>query len=107
MIRRALLVFFVALCLYNLHGCASVDMECGMRADYKASPLAPEGEVLIKWAFNSTPKNPAAYGDAECWEAQGQRSCILRLRDSPPTFNEICRLARLGHEVGHAMGGNH
>ena len=100
------LVLGVALVL--LTGCATPDVQCQMRADYQLfAPIAPEGEVLIKWAYNSTPKRSDAYGDTECWDAQGQRVCIIRLKGPPPTFNDPCGLARLGHETGHALHARH
>lgn len=101
--RRILLVALVLLALIPLLGCATVDVQCGMRADYAdASPVAPAGRVELAWAYQQGfPDN--RYGEA----IVSDRVVVIRMAGEPPTHNDICAMARLGHEVAHGMKGRH
>lgn len=84
-------------------GCATVDLQCGMRADYKTQmTVSRSGKVSIAWVYGAGFEGHQ-YG--EMIDADDVK--IIRMTGEPPDFNNICDLARLGHEVAHAMGGRH
>jgi hypothetical protein len=91
-----------------LSGCATPDVACGMRADYQQLAMpAQDGEVWLRWHFNAQEPAPR-YGITRCWtRPDGERACRVDLNEAPPRFNDICGLARLGHEVVHPMGAHH
>jgi hypothetical protein len=33
--------------------------------------------------------------------------CFITLKFTAPDFADVCKLAKLGHEVGHALGAMH
>lgn len=102
-LRRLILVTLVLIPLiYILAGCASVDVQCDMRVDYRSSPIPAHGKTTFAWSYGQGFLLPTQYG-----EAIASDITVIRLRGDPPTFNDICGLARLGHEVAHAMGGRH
>lgn len=101
--RRLLLVVMVLFVVWStgIVGCASVDRQCDMRADYVLRPTPTHGEVRLAWAFGQS-FAPTVYGQTD----HTTEKAIVSLRDLP-AFNDTCSLARLGHEVLHAMGGSH
>lgn len=104
-LRRLLLIALVLATLWACFGCATPAIQCGMRDDYSsAEPFPVSGEVTIRWRYYAQPSNPNAYGDADCWEQGTRRFCELRLVGDPANFNDVCKLAKLGHEVGHGLG---
>lgn len=109
-LRRLIIVALVLgtlLVTQLLAGCATPAMQCQMRDDYAgAQPFPVEGEVTIRWTYYAQPKNPAAYGSADCWHDGTRRFCYLRLKGDPASFNDVCKLARLGHEFGHGLNAN-
>lgn len=102
LLRRLILVTLVLVALsWVLQGCATVDVQCGMRADYKASPLPAHGRATFAWSYG------VGFSGNQYGEAIPGEVTVIRLAGTPPTFNDVCGLARLGHEVAHAMGGRH
>lgn len=84
-----------------LSGCASVD--CNMKTDYaQMTPVPESGSVAFSWQYRSALQE-GLYGLTRC----NGDSCHLMMDGTPPDFSDICGLARLGHEVSHAMGARH
>lgn len=103
MIARLLIAGLLVLC-----GCATLDTQCNMAIPENSKHMAPEGETLVVWRFDpaSTNCQPTSYGCAEC-SGSNPRVCFITLKFTAPDFNDVCKLARLGHEVGHALGAMH
>jgi hypothetical protein len=104
-LRRAFTCSLVLLCASNLPSCATPDIICNMKIDYAGDTqhgdVAPQGNVRLAWRFNAEQRN-GSYGNADCTRGDDPL-CIVRLKDAPPKFSDVCGLARLGHEVAHAM----
>jgi hypothetical protein len=98
--------------MLTVGGCATPDLVCGMRADYaKETPVAPRGHVRLTWRY--IPKGewsgcaPNSYGCAPSYIGpDGEEVYTLRLKEAPE-FGDVCKLARFGHEVAHALGARH
>lgn len=103
-LRRLILVALVAAALLNLlAACATPAVQCQMRDDYTVGAGVPvTGSVTLTWVYGQG-FGGRQYGEAI--DAGGLQ--IVRLAGDPPDFNDICGLARLGHEVAHALGGRH
>lgn len=105
--RRLFLLALVLATLLVCFGCATPDLVCGVRADYQnPTRIKSSGTVLLHWDYQANPSNPIAYGDADCWQGE-VRTCNLRLRGAAPDLNDVCALAKLGHEVAHSLGADH
>jgi hypothetical protein len=95
---------FLIFLLFSLAGCASPGVQCNLQDNYSTKiPLAWEGQVTIIWRYTAGPLN----GSTLCFDTLNGRVCHIKLPFAPPTFNDVCALMMLGHEVGHAMGGDH
>lgn len=104
-LRRLLLASLVLYCA-SLIGCATPDVMCQMKTQYGAEvAMAKTGNVRLAWRFEAEQK-PGFYGVADCTKGDDPL-CLLRLKGSPPKFDDVCGLARLGHEVAHALGAMH
>lgn len=81
--------------------CTTPDVACRMKADYVGHcAIAAEGSKRLRWVFNAQGRClPNSYGCVECYGD----TCTAYLRDAPPTINDVCGLARLGHELCHVM----
>lgn len=103
--RRAILILLVLAALAAvLQACATVDVQCDMKADYAKARTAPtHGSMQLKWAFDQTFTNPIQWGT----RAPVRDGALIALKGPPPSFNDVCALARLGHEVNEAMGATH
>lgn len=101
--RRLILAGCVLAAASQLPGCATVAQQCGMRDDYRrvARPES-HGTVRLTWAFGQQ-LSGRDYG-ANVRVADG---VLVSMREAPPSLNDVCALARLGHEVVEAMGGAH
>lgn len=90
-----------------LSSCSQQEVGC-VRTDYQQVTLpARSGEIVLHWDLDQqTPEG--FYGDTVCAPALGDVpvKCFVRLNITP-TFNDSCSLAKLGHEVNHAMGAQH
>ena len=89
-----------------LSGCTTPGVACDMRTEYASeAPMTETGNVRIAWRFNA--EQPAhQYGVTDC--AKGDDPlCLVRLKGAPPKFDDVCGLAKFGHEVAHAMGAAH
>jgi hypothetical protein len=97
--RRLLL-----LSLVGLSACAGLDpRDCGMAPVAQTAPVAREGNVRVQWIYGSEIRWDW-YGEAI---SIGPGAVIIRMAGEPPRFNDVCALARLGHEVAHGMGASH
>lgn len=97
--RRLLLLAFA------LSGCATVDVQCDMAIPAVTAPAAQRGEATIRWAFDPAAANcpPHSNGCALVLEDV----TLLTLKFVAPSFSDVCALAKLGHEVLHAMKASH
>jgi hypothetical protein len=104
-LRRAFTCSLVLLCASWLPSCATPDLICNMKIDYAGdaqhSSVAPQGNVRLAWRFNAE-QRAGFYGNADCMKGDDPL-CVVRLKGAPPKFSDVCGLARLGHEVAHAM----
>lgn len=103
-VRHALRIAVVATAaLVALGGCASTDVQCGLRADYQTRAGVPfTGRTTIAWTYGQ------GFSGRQLGEMIDTPDVkILRLRGDPPDFNDVCGLALLGHELAHALGGRH
>lgn len=103
--RRLLLAALVLTCLaLVLTGCASPAIQCGMKDNYQQPTKATvAGTGVLRWKFNATGCKSGSYG---C-ELPREDGAMLLLKFPPPDPNDICALAKLGHEVAHYMGASH
>ncbi|HUP07685.1 MAG TPA: hypothetical protein VMU47_11070 [Caldimonas sp.] len=105
--RRILLVSLVAITALLAFGCATPGVQCGMKDNYEhETPIAREGHVLLSWKFGVTPAcgNEHTYGCTQCENGV----CSITLREEPPSFNDVCGLAKWAHEaLKHGMGATH
>jgi hypothetical protein len=104
-VRRFLLLSLVAYCA-SLLGCATPDAICDMRVRYEERPMTSTGNVRLAWRFDAETRE-GNYGVTDCYETDGERLCLVRLKGPPPKFSDVCGLAKLGHEVAHAMNATH
>lgn len=107
-LRRSLLILLVLAALaLVLQGCASPAVQCGMRDDYEPDryrhhePVATTGRVTVTWLYRQGFEDNR-YGESF---VSGDE-LVVRMRGEPPTHNDVCGLARLGHEIAHGMKGN-
>lgn len=90
-----------------LASCATAGVQCDMRTEYeRPSAASTKGAAHLTWSFDAAIE-PGKYGDTLCVETRLGRQCDVRLAGPPPAFDDVCGLARLGHEVGHVMRGDH
>lgn len=77
---------------------------CDIRSDYRNNGVAARsGRVVVVWAFDQGFPG-RQYGETMCRDGV----CVIRFGFAPPTANDLCELAKVGHEVAvHAMGGGH
>lgn len=77
---------------------------CDIRSDYRNTRAGSRsGRVVVAWAFDQGFPD-RRYGETMCRDG----ACIVRLGFAPPTANQLCELAKVGHEIAiHAMDGSH
>jgi hypothetical protein len=106
--RRLILGACVIAALINLllaQGCAQVERReladtCQIADHPHAGPAPEHGRITLAWAFNQGFPHPdRRWGETTCDAA----ACVIRLEGPPPRFDDICALARLGHEAREAM----
>lgn len=99
--RHALLASLVALTLAA--GCATPADVCGFRHFDTKRAVEPRGAALVEWEYG---KDIGSNLGMAYRNAKGDQ-CVVMLKGEPPTFNDICALAIVGHEVLHCQGGRH
>jgi hypothetical protein len=78
-----------------------------MRTEYaNETPMAAQGNVRLAWRFDAEQPR-GQYGVTDCYATDGERLCLVRLKGPPPRFNDVCALAKLGHEIGHVLEAQH
>lgn len=87
----------------------AIGNQCDMKANYADVIAAtPEGTVTIHWRYRADSELASTvYGDTTCRDTFMGKVCEIRMRGDPPNVNDVCGLARLGHEAGHALGAQH
>src|SRR5687767_1238647 len=82
-LRRLILAACVAAALLVvLTSCTTLDVACGMRADYKpAAPIPAAGRITFAWAYGQ------GFEDLRYGEAIPGGIPIIRMAGEPPTFN--------------------
>jgi hypothetical protein len=102
--RRLLVIaFVVAAFTLVLGGCTSIERACDMAPVTQTARVAESGRVVVSWVYGQQLTTPNWYGEA--YPLQGE--VIIRMKGEPPAFDDVCGLARLGHEVAHGMGAKH
>jgi hypothetical protein len=78
---------------------------CDMKTDYSVNvPMASQGSRLLRWQWYADGRClPGSYGCAECFGD----TCTVLLNGSPPKWDDVCGLAKLGHEISHYMKADH
>jgi hypothetical protein len=90
-----------------LASCATPDVACNIRADYRAVTAVPHSGIAnVSWRYDAQ-LGQNVRGDALCVETSAGRQCHLRFVGKPPEFTDVCGMARLGHEFLHAFGAAH
>ena len=69
------------------------------------------GEVRLIWRYHNENEwqgvcDTSGWGCIRCKWDQGERVCTVDLRIRP-RFSQLCHMAVLGHELGHALGKMH
>lgn len=84
---------------------------CNMQIPANTARAAPKGEVTIRWQFESSDLICGSSGHYGCTTRirpiLGRTVEYIELVGPPPDFHDVCGMARIGHEVLHAMGGLH
>ena len=98
------LIFLTIVTLACCFGCATPGVQCGMKDNYQhVMPVADSGTVTIHWQYGPKPRQ-GVYGLTTCHYKIGLgQECFIALEGPAPTANDVCGLAKIGHEVGHAM----
>lgn len=94
--RRLLLACLVLATAYLAFGCATPQQICDVQK-YRTGPMPVRGEVLVTWRVTTLP--PHLYEWTVC--DKSGKNCHIEITDRPD-YNEVCRLADLGHGVLHA-----
>ena len=94
------------LALGVLAGCATPNVACSVRDDYRQTASIPRtGAVMITWSYEA--QLPGKHGDTICVDGP-PRQCHVRIAGEAPTFNNVCGLAVFAHEtLLHGMGAQH
>lgn len=103
-LRRLLVSSLVLACAANL-GCASPGVMCDMKDNYDSETEVPaSGTVLLHWEpYQEGKCESHTYGCATCFYG----NCTFYLKKRPPSFSDVCQLARFAHEELHGMGKEH
>jgi hypothetical protein len=102
-LRRLLLATLVVAACSHVEPRPTVAQACNMRADYVTVERAPaHGDIRLQWAY----LQPFT-GDHIGSTAHVGDGAIVSLAGAPPGFDDVCGLAKLGHNVLEAMGGRH
>jgi hypothetical protein len=105
--RRVLLLSLVLICALLTTGCATTDVQCGMKIDYASErPIAQQGEVLLRWKVDASRCEPTSYGCTFCNDRNGMRECDVYLR-SDASFSDVCGMSKRFHEMKHVFQGGH
>jgi hypothetical protein len=95
--RRLLLTSLVGIALVVV-GCATPEKQCGMLPVKATTERLPSsGRVIVDWIYQQE-MSFARYGEAYLLDGQ----TVIRMRGEPPRFDDVCGLAKLGHEVVHS-----
>lgn len=97
MARRLLLILLVL-----MSGCASLEQQCGMKPVSQTATVPYSGSVRVQWIYGQD-VGPERYGVALPFDG----FVIIRMKGEPPRFDDVCAMAKIGHEVVHGMGGKH
>jgi hypothetical protein len=87
------------------------DAQCDIGPSWNETPMWDAGEVRLVWRYHQENewKNVCGTSDWGCirceWD-HGERLCTVDLRIRP-RFSQLCHMAVLGHELGHALGKMH
>ena len=90
---------------------ANRDAQCDIGPSWNETPMWDSGEVRLIWRYHKENEwqgvcETSGWGCIHCkWEAR-ERVCTVDLRIRP-RFSELCHMAVLGHELGHALGKMH
>lgn len=102
-LRRAILASLVMACAFLAFGCATPGVMCDMKVDYPSESAVPlVGNVRLAWRFEAEQRG-GAYGNTDCMASDDGRLCVVKLKGPPPSFSDVCGLAKLGHEMRHAL----
>ena len=86
-------------------GCATPGAICNIRDDWHTlQPIPERGHLVITWEFNAPRQGANNDGITFCYSND---VCQLYLKEPPPRFDDVCALARFGHELAHGVGGRH
>jgi hypothetical protein len=107
---RALILSLIPLAVTS---CATVDVQmsgdCRMGIPMNSSGISADGDIRLKWRLVRKDDLPGY-----CGGKTGNYGCAyvnpgftqIYMSESLE-FSEVCKLARLGHEVAHAMYADH
>ncbi|HET9651688.1 MAG TPA: hypothetical protein VFP36_05840 [Usitatibacter sp.] len=90
---------------------ANQDAQCDIGPSWNETPMWDSGEVRLIWRYHKENAwqgvcETSGWGCIHCkWEGQ-ERVCTVDLRIRP-RFSQLCHMAVLGHELGHALGKMH
>jgi hypothetical protein len=89
--------------LLLLSGCAA---PC-MAPHWTSQGIASEGDIRLKWRVVTEQEAKAKCGNHAFGCAEVFPGLTLITISEGVGFEQECKLARLGHEVNHAMGARH
>ena len=90
---------------------ANRDAQCDIGPSWNETPMWDSGEVRLIWRYHQENEwqgvcETSGWGCIHCrWEGR-ERVCTVDLRIRP-RFSQLCHMAVLGHELGHALGKMH
>ena len=90
---------------------ANREAQCDIGPSWNETPMLDSGEVRLVWRYHKENAwqgvcETSGWGCIHCkWEGR-ERVCTVDLRIRP-RFSELCHMAVLGHELGHALGKMH
>jgi hypothetical protein len=100
-LRRLILVAVVLAACSQIESRPTLSQTCNISTAERAAVAPRHGQVELAWAFEQGfAAADGRWGETTC---QG-RACVVRLAGPAPAFDDICGLARLGHEVRHVIG---
>ena len=95
-LRRFLPLLLVCLSASQIPGCATPAEICDVRS-YRTGAMPESGEVRVTWKLASL--KPHLYEWTVC--DRDHKNCHVEITNRPD-YNEVCRLADLGHGLLHA-----
>jgi len=90
---------------------ANRDAQCDIGPSWNETPMRDSGEVRLIWRYHNENEwqgvcETSGWGCIRCKWDQGEKLCTVDLRIRP-RFSQLCHMAVLGHELGHALGKMH